>query len=195
MTQVAPMPREAIEVVPASNRAEAIRIAAIHGRAVLWLKSWLPEHIYSGKPLVLAGLELPSQVGTALSGPVHALCLGPGEWLTISHERTASNLREHFASDLTKYGLAVVDLSDGLAVLEVSGSFAYDTLSKGCGLDLHPCSLADGQCARTCLAQIPVVLEYIREPPRFELYVARSYLEYLRSWLTDAAAEFQGSST
>jgi sarcosine oxidase subunit gamma len=144
---------------------------------------------------VLAGRELPSQVGTALSGPLHALCLGPGEWLTISYEHTASNLREHFAPDLTKYGLAAVDLSDGLTVLEVSGSFAYDTLSKGCGLDLHPSSLAAGQCARTRLAQIPVVIEHFREPPRFELYVARSYLEYLRSWLADAAAELQGSST
>jgi hypothetical protein len=39
-------------------------------------------------------------------------------------------------------------------------------------------------------AQIPVIIDCLDEPPRFELTVARSYLQYLRFWLTYAAVEF-----
>src|SRR4051812_8511189 len=125
----------------------------------LRLKSWLPEHTQGGKPVVLAGQELPSQVGGILQGPMRVLCLGPGDWLIVSHEHTGSSMRAHFAPDLSEQGLALVDLTDGLAALEVSGSAAREVLSKGCGLDFHPRSFPPGRCARTRFAQIPVVIE------------------------------------
>jgi len=43
------------------------------------------------------------------------------------------------------------------------------------------------------LSQIPAVVDYLDGPPRFELYVARSYLAYLQSWLADSTAEFDAS--
>jgi sarcosine oxidase gamma subunit len=46
-----------------------------------------------------------------------------------------------------------------------------------------------GQCLRTRLAHVPVVILCLDEAPRYELWVARSYREYLRSWLHDAAPE------
>jgi sarcosine oxidase subunit gamma len=73
----------------------------------------------------------------------------------------------------------------------VRGSAARELLSKGCGLDLHPESFPAGHCARARFAQIPVVIECLEEPPRFEMTVARSYLQYLQSWLEDAAVEFE----
>lgn len=190
MSRVPAIARQTIEMQAASNRTEVIQMTAVSGRTLLWLKSWLPEYMNGSRPVVLAGRELPSQVGSTSSESVHALCVGPGEWLTVSHERTASNLREHFAPDLTKHGLVLVDLTDGLAALEIRGSFARDVLSKGCGLDLHPRSFPAGRCARTRFAQIPLTIEYLDAPPRFELYVGRSHFRYLHAWLTDAAAEF-----
>jgi hypothetical protein len=35
-------------------------------------------------------------------------------------------------------------------------------------------------------------VDYIDPWPRFDLYVGRSYLTYLKSWLEDAALEFGG---
>jgi len=157
-------------------------------RTVLRLKSWLPQHINAEKPVVLAGRELPSQVGAALSAPLRVLCVGAGEWLVVSHERQASALRADIEADLTTYGLALVDVTHGLTGLAVRGCAAREMLSKGCGLDFDPRSFVVGRCARTRLAQIPVVIDCLDTPPRFELYVARSYFQYLHSWLTDAAA-------
>lgn len=178
--------RAQMRAVP--NKTAVIQITAVHGRRSLRLKSWLPEYTSGGKPVVLAARELPSRVGATLSGPVRVLCLGPGDWLIVSHEREPSGLREHIERDLPQPGLVLVDLTPGLAVLEVQGSAIREVLSKGCGLDFHPRSFPTGRCARTRLAQIPVVIECLSEPPRFELYVPRSYFHYLHAWLIDAAA-------
>lgn len=158
-----------------------IHVTAVSGRTLLRLKSWLPEHVSGEKSVLLAGQQLPSQVGAISSIPVRALCLGPGEWLIVQHEHAV-------VFDVPAQGLALVDLSDGVASLEVSGSAVREVLSKGCGLDLHPRSFPPGRCARTRLAQIPLVIECL-EQSRFELHVARSYRHYLHSWFTDAAAD------
>lgn len=177
------------------DETAVIQITAVTGRTLLRLRSWLPEYMNGGRLVVLAGQELPSQVGATLGGPMRALCLAPGEWLIASDEHPPSSLREQIESDLPKDALALVDLSDGLAGLEVRGRAVRDVLSKGCGLDLHPRSFPGGRCARTRFAQIALVIECLNEPPRFELYVARSYFRYLHSWLADAAREFGGAVT
>ncbi len=166
------------------------QIGVVSGMTTLRLRSWLPERTTGPKPVVLAGQEFPLQVGAIASGPMRALCVGPGEWLIVSRVHTPSNLREYLEPHLHEHGLALVDLTDGLAWLEVRGVAARDLLSKGCGLDLHPRTFPPGQCARTRFAQIPLVMACVEEPSRFELAVARSYLHYLQCWLNDAAVEF-----
>jgi|ERR1700687_4293274 len=172
------------------NGPGIVQIISI-SRTSLRLKSWLPEHISGSKPVVLAGRELPSQVGTTLSGPMWVLCLGPGEWLLVSDEGEASSLSEHLGVDLPTHGLALVDLTHALSGIEVRGSSAREVLSKGCGLDLDPRTFPPGRCARTRFAQISVVLECRDdESPCFQLHLGRSYSHYLHAWLTDAALEF-----
>lgn len=173
----------------APDKAATVQITPV-SRTLLLMKSWLPEHTSGSKPVVLAGQELPSPVGATTSGSLRALCTGPGEWLIASPTHRNSSLRDHIEPDLPQQGLLIVDLSDGLAALEVRGSAVRELLSKGCGLDLHPRSFPAGRCARTRFAQISVVIVCLDESPRFELYVARSYSHYLQSWLGDAAVEF-----
>jgi sarcosine oxidase subunit gamma len=168
----------------------SVQTKALTGRTIMRLKPWLPEYVHGERPVVLAGRELPSKVGATLSGAVRVLCIGPGDWLIVSPQQPASSLREHLEPDLARQGLALVDTSDGLATFEVCGAASREMLSKGCGLDLHPRSFAAGACARTRLAQVPVVIECLDAPQRFELTVARSYASYLQAWLVDAAAEF-----
>lgn len=186
--------REVAQRRPAPNRTEAVEIT-VHGRTSLRLTSWLPEYTNAAKPVVLAGRELPLQVGATLPGPMRVLCIGPGEWLIVSHKYSASSLRERIEPDLQKYGLVLADLTDGLAGLDVRGSAVREVLSKGCGLDLHPRTFPAERCARTRFAQIPLIIECLDHPHRFELHVARSYFQYLHAWLTDATAEFGDTVT
>jgi sarcosine oxidase, subunit gamma len=163
---------------PADEPARhAVRIEPIAPRAVLRLTSW------SG---ALSDTDLPSRVGMTVPGAARALCVAPGEWLFISHEQDASNLREAFSPGLLQEGAVLVDSTDGIAAFAVEGPAVRDVLAQGCGLDFHPRSFPPGQCARTRFAQIAVVLDCLDEA-RFELYVSRSYAHYLQAWLLDAA--------
>lgn len=184
------MPEEPLQQPAAHERAH-VRISDVGGGAVLRLKAWSPDHVTGEKPVTLGSQTLPSETGATSSGPMHALCVGPGEWLVVSREDAAGNLRERIEAELPESGLVLVDLSDGLAQLEVSGAAVRELLSKGCGLDLHPERFPPGRCARTRFTKISVVIECLDGSPRFELIVARSYLCYLQAWIADAAVEFQ----
>ena len=160
----------------------ALQLTLRRERVMLSVKSWLPEHANGGRRARLAGAELPSQVGAVSLARARALCLAPNEWLIVSPDASVPGMAEQ--------GLALVDVSDALAVLEIRGAAAREALSRGCGLDLHPEAFPAGRCARTRFAQIAIILECLGPQEAFELTAARSYLQYLRDWLTDAAVEF-----
>jgi sarcosine oxidase subunit gamma len=168
---------ETAQAQGAASRNEAVQITAVSGRRLLRLKCWLAGSATGGKPVAIAGQVLPSQVGATASESVHVLCVGPGDWLIVS-EQLDPFVRERVESDAEQQGIAIVELTDGLATVDVRGPGVRDLLSKGCGLDWHQRYFPT------------VVIESLDEPPRFELTVARSYSRYLHAWLTDATAKF-----
>jgi len=129
-------------------------------------------------------------VPPGLGGQVRLLDVGPAEWLVVSDILDAPTLQNSLDRHLKSSSLVAVDVSCGLKALRVEGGDARELLSKGCGLDLHPHSFPAGRVTRTRFAQLAVILDCIDPAPRFDLYVGRSYVAYLESWLTDAAREF-----
>jgi sarcosine oxidase subunit gamma len=159
---------------------DAIRIDAIEGRILWQLKTWLPPQA-EGTRAILERHQLPLRVGqTSDTSGRRVLGIGPQEWLLVSDAPIESaQLPPEFAA---------LDVSDGLITLSMQDNDSTrDLLSKGCGLDLHPRLFGVGQCARTRFAQIPLLLSCLDNPRRFELYATRSYKQYLRDWLLDAA--------
>ena len=154
---------------------DLLRIARIENRAMVHLKSWIPLR------------DSPSLLAPSVPAECRLLTIGPREWLLISDTLTISALHDH-ARDFHEHGVAAAPLSAGLATLLLEGSASRDVLSKSCGLDLHPAHCPVGTCTRTRLAQLPVIIHYTDLKPRFELYIGRSYLSYLQSWLDDTAA-------
>jgi sarcosine oxidase, subunit gamma len=124
-----------------------------------------------------------------LGGQVRIVTFSPADWLMVSEVIDASRLLERVRQHVGEGLMAVVDVSCALKVIEIRGPAAVEVLSKGCGLDLHPQRFPAGRCTRTRLAQLPVIIDCTDPEPRFELYVGRSYVGYLNSWLMDAAAE------
>jgi sarcosine oxidase subunit gamma len=160
-----------------SNRVTPLDLRRLApGRAIVHLKSWNP----ASSP-ALAPIE---------RGDVRVLALGPGEWLLMSDSMDGADLHASVAASAVAQGIAAIDLSDGLAGLELEGTAAPDVLATACGLDLHPNAFAAGACTRTRLAQLRVVIACTRSAPTYELHVGTSYLPYLESWLTDAISVF-----
>ncbi len=147
------------------------------GRAILHLKSWGPV------PPTLADLA-------SIQEGARPLALGPREWLLVGDGIEGSRLLASLAPFARSCGLAAVDLSDGMAGLELEGCAARDILSTACGLDLHPRAFTEGSCTRTRLAQLPVVIARPASA-RYELYVGSSYAAYLEAWLRDAGSMMQ----
>lgn len=172
------------------SRGRAMRVRDVPGRSILRLKSWTSVLGQVDLRMRIAGLDLPQEVGAIDVGELRALCTGPSDWLLVAPGLLSLPARGAIEADSVRQGLALVDLSSGLSVLEVSGPATRDVLAKGCGLDLDPQVFVPGGGARTRLAQIPVVIDFVQAPDRFELYVARSLTGYLREWLCDAVREF-----
>jgi sarcosine oxidase subunit gamma len=143
----------------------------------------------AAKMASVTGLDLPmgskrvSKNGFALIGTA------PGQWLAVAESREARALPAMLAVAL-KGDATVVDLSDGKAVLRISGPRARDTLAKGCSLDLHLRVFKPGSAATTPVALIDCVIWQVDETPTYDLAVPTSYAESFWSWLTASAAEY-----
>lgn len=153
-------------------------ITAVGERAVVQLKSWASD---PGRALPMPP-DPPAEM--------RMLTLGPTEWLAVCDRIDASQLRDRLGHYLAGRGTAV-ELSCGIKALRIEGVLARELLAKGCGLDLHAQRFPAGRATRTRFAQLAVIVDCVDPSPRFELYVGRSYLSWLKSWLEDAAAEFQ----
>ena len=120
------------------------------------------------------------------------LWIGPDEWLVVTppggEAETATDLRAVLAT----HEAAVTDVSESLAVITIAGAGARTVLAKGMSIDLHPRAFAAGRCARASLAKTVVLLHQTDNEPAFDIYVDRSFAEYLWQWLEDAAQSMLG---
>ncbi len=146
-----------------------------------------------------AEYALPTAAGaSSVGGNTTALWLGPREWAIVDARgepdagpRIASRLRAALAG----FPAAVTDISESRACIQISGAKARATLQKGCPLDLHPRAFRQGQCAQTRLAKASVLIHLTADESAqgglaFDVYVARSFAEYVWFWLEDAACEY-----
>jgi|HubBroStandDraft_6_1064221.scaffolds.fasta_scaffold624661_2 sarcosine oxidase subunit gamma len=155
------------------RNGEAFQISEIHARAVVCLKPWSLNQLS------------PSLVPPGLGGEVRVLSFGPQESFMVSERIAGPKLREQLERHVE--GIAAVDLSCAIKVLRVEGLAVSEVLAKGCGLDLDPRRFPAGRCTRTRLAQLAVVIDCIEPSSCFDLYVGRSHMTYLHTWLVDAA--------
>lgn len=137
------------------------------------------------------GCEPPMKPNTvATAGELAVLWLGPDEWLVVGPAGREAALADTLRGDLGRFHAAVTDVSEGRTVIALSGPHARDVLRKGCPLDVHPRAFKTGDCAQTTLAKAIVILHRTGDAPAYDVYVERSFADYLWSCLEDAAEEY-----
>ena len=134
----------------------------------------------------ILGQPLPPAANTFTSGEHEVYWLGPDEWLVATGAERVSALGSELAEALGGFHAAVNDVSGGHVELLVRGADARTVLAKGCALDLHPREFAPGQCAQTGLGRAAVLLA-ARDPSTCTIVVRRSFSDYVRRWMTNAA--------
>ena len=120
-----------------------------------------------------------------------ALWLGPDEWLIVTPPDGESTVLASLEGALGAIFSSVTDQTGGQTIVRLSGLRARDLLAKGCTLDLHPTAFGPGRCAQTLVAKANATIIHVDDTPTFDLIVRRSFADYLREWLQDAAREFE----
>ena len=137
------------------------------------------------------GLEPPR---TPHTGRSHAdtviLWLGPDAWLIEVPAEVEDEVAGELEKSLSECHASVAIVGDAYVTLSLSGPRATDVLAKGMTLDLSPDRFPAGACARSLLAKVPVMLRRRGDAPEYEVSVPRSYAEFARDWLEDAALEY-----
>ena len=137
------------------------------------------------------GFTLPTQPNTtAGNGEASALWLGPDEWWIVS-PGPGPDLADKLRAALADRFAAVTEVGESRTCIRIAGPKARALLQKGCPLDFHPRAFGAGQCAQTLLAKATVAIDLVADEsaadgPAFEVYVLRSFAEYLWIWLEDA---------
>jgi sarcosine oxidase subunit gamma len=83
----------------------------------------------------------------------------------------------------------ITNVSHGKVVLRVNGPLSRDLLAKSCPVDLHPRHFAPGCCARSLVADVPMVI-HAYEVDGFDLYMDRSIACSAIELLVEQTAEF-----
>ena len=127
------------------------------------------------------GFALPQKPKTSTSkSDVHALWIGPDEWLIIAPE--GSDLLAKFAKVSAFH--SAVDVSHRNAALIVSGAGAADVLNAGCPQDLSLSAFPVNACSRTLMGKTEVIL-YRTAIDQFRVEVWRSFATYALDFVED----------
>jgi sarcosine oxidase subunit gamma len=141
------------------------------------------------------GSALPVAANTVtVDAALAVLWLGPDEWLVVTPPGQETALLEALERSLSGLHAAATDVTGNRARLRLVGPGARQTLMKGCSLDLHPRRFGPGRCAQTSLARAQILLYQLDDTPCYDLFVRRSFAEYVWAWLDDAMAEYGGRS-
>ncbi len=134
------------------------------------------------------GFSLPHSPRTSASGRGRtALWWSVDQWIVTCPRSRAQVLEKKLEAAFGRAHSMVTDASDTRVVIRVSGNQVREILMKGCCVDLLAADVTPGHVRRTQIAEIPAAIHFVGdEPLTFDIYVFRSYADYLWQWLAVA---------
>lgn len=137
------------------------------------------------------GTPLPEPLNSSQTTNFRALWLGPDEWLLISGAETAVDLLSRLTDALAGTHHQLVEVTDQLTTISLSGGKAREMLMKLTTLDMHPSRFRLGEVAGSNFGGATATLHMTADnPPGFDLFVRRSFADYLWCALAEAGREF-----
>ena len=174
-----------------SRLGAGVSMSEVGHRTIVNIRGTASDPAFASSFQAATGVALPSAANTvSTGGGRQILWLGPNEWWVTGADGEADalveKLREHFVG---QHAIAC-DVSESRAILALKGGKARDVLMRGVSLDLHPRAFRVGQCAQTGLSRANALLHLVDDTPTFEIYVLKSFSDYLWRWLEKVAVDF-----
>ena len=156
------------------------------------LRGDLENEEFESKVGNILGMILPKEsCSTTTKEKNTCMWLGPSEWLLVSNDNISKEsnyyeLEKVLFDDISKTNLgAVTNVSDHYTIFNLTGSNIFEVLSKGCPFDFNSESFGDNKVVQTILNQVDVTL-HRKSKVDVDLYVRRSFSNYLWSWIKDS---------
>ena len=160
-------------------------------RAIINIRGDAKDGAFTAAVKSATGCDLPLAANTVeMAGDVRILWLGPDEWWVVGTDARRAGLIEGLRSAFTGQHTNVTDVSESRTVITMTGPAARDVLARGISLDLHPRAFGPGQCAQTSLSRTNVLLHQTDSSPSYEIYVLKSFADYLWRWIGLIAEDF-----
>ena len=137
------------------------------------------------------GIELPLAAGQLVLDAARGMSLqwmSPDEWLLIVPGGAEFDAERRLRAALSGH-FAVINVSGGQTVLELSGPAAVEVLMKSTGYDVDPAHFAVGKGVGTTFAKTTAVIRRV-DTERWQLVIRRSFADYIYRWVLDASEEF-----
>lgn len=160
-------------------------------RTIINIRGTAGDPAFVASVKAATGLDLPTKANTVASaGEMMILWLGPDEWWIVGPEGRTEDLLAGLRQAFQGQHTAVTDVSESRTVITLTGPKARDLLARGISLDLHPRAFAAGQCAQTSLSKANVLLHQTDDRPSYDIYVLKSFTDYLWQWMGLVAEDF-----
>lgn len=137
------------------------------------------------------GLALPLALGPVVRDEARGVSvqwMSPDEWLIVVPAGLEFEAEAALRRELSGH-YAVMNVTGGQTVLELTGPKVRELLMKCTPYDVHPRAFPVGKGVSSVFAKSSAVIRRVDED-RWELVIRRSFADYLYSWILDAAEEF-----
>jgi sarcosine oxidase, subunit gamma len=171
--------------------AAGFTMSELGHRTIINIRGTASDPAFASAVQAATGVALPSAANTVSTGHGRQiLWLGPNEWWVTGADGEADALVETLRENFVGQHAAACDVSESRAILALKGPKTRDVLMRGVSLDLHPRAFHVGYCAQTGLSRCNVLLHLTDGTPTFEIYVLKSFSDYLWRWLERVAVDF-----
>lgn len=114
--------------------------------------------------------------------------LGPNEWLVLVATESETEVQHNLRQRLRGH-FAVVDISGGQTLINLSGDDAASVLQKSSAYDFHPLHFGQGRCVQTNFAKATALVAR-KKDGSYDLVIRRSFADYLFRWIVAASTEY-----
>jgi len=182
-----------LSALASQNKPDAgITVGEVAHRAIINIRGDAGDLVFSTAVKVATGADLPFAANTvSAADDLRILWLGPNEWWVVAPDAKRTELIERLRQSFSGQRTAVTDVSESRTVITISGPATREVLARGVSLDLHPRAFGPGQCAQTGMSKANIVLHQIDDRPSYEIYILKSFADYLWRWIGLVAEDFE----
>jgi sarcosine oxidase subunit gamma len=175
----------------AKNPSAGVTVGEVAHRAIVNIRGDAGNPAFGAAVQAATGADLPLTANTvSTAGNARIIWLSPDEWWVVAPDQTRAELIDRLRRAFEGQHTAVTDVSESRTVITLAGPAARDLLARGISLDLHPRAFGPGQCAQTGMAKANVVLHQTDDAPSYDIYILKSFSDYLWRWIGLIAEDF-----